>query len=157
MRHQTPRSSHLSRILRAALGSQTPSHLTPWIQVGSAKQPTRHPQPTTARPRRSSWWYVSPPSQHTLFCSMKRVVAVHATARRSGICVFGCGGWWWGGVARAKTKCAPVRDREHRRRHWTLDNTRHLRHTPLIHHGHLATTAHADADAPDAACRDEKC
>jgi hypothetical protein len=53
-----------------------------------------------------------------------------------------------GGVAKEKTSrdgssaCA----REHGR-HWTLKTqptTRHLRHTPLIHRDHLATTAHTN-------------
>jgi hypothetical protein len=33
----------------------------PWTPFASAKPATRHPPtPTAARPRRSSWWYVSP-------------------------------------------------------------------------------------------------
>jgi hypothetical protein len=49
-----------------------------------------------------------------------------------------------------------MRVREHGR-HWTWTfnqpNTRHLRHTPLIHRGHLATTAHTIV--PDAVFEDE--
>jgi hypothetical protein len=48
-----------------------------------------------------------------------------------------------------------MRVREHGR-HWTFNqpNTRHLRHTPLIHRGHLATTAYTIA--PDAVSQDEE-
>jgi hypothetical protein len=141
-------------IARPSLFNLARQSAWPWTPAASAKQPTRHPHPpTAARPRRSSWWYVSLSSTFSFspwIAFLDRVQVGSAW-----MCVSDGGARWCGGVARGKTKSATMRVREHGR-HWTFNqpNTRHFRHTPLIHRGHLASTAHTIV--PDAVSEDEE-
>lgn len=113
--------SHTVREPRTAIAAHISFQSThsgarpPWIPAASAKPTTRHPPtPTAARPRRSSWWYVSPSSIPSCAARIAWVHRVQAKGAYARLCVLSDGDagrcWcWW--CCEKEDKSATVRQR----------------------------------------------